>query len=174
MEKRYGAVGRQDGLYKIGRNKWELIYGFGKDNEDDETGWNNRQRFAYKPGLDEIKSLINSQIDADIDEETLSGMVWNDKPVRIDDEFQTNILGVLAVLGIKGDALFPKTFKLGNYADSSPAFHTFNTAMEFADFAEALMAHKEGAYQKGWAQKQALEESGWSAFVEPSTDESNG
>lgn len=32
MEKRYGAVGRQDGLYKIGRNKWELIYGFGKDN----------------------------------------------------------------------------------------------------------------------------------------------
>lgn len=38
MEKVYGSPVRQDGLYKVGRNKWELIYGFGKDDETAESG----------------------------------------------------------------------------------------------------------------------------------------
>ena len=38
MKKIYGATERQEGLYKIGRNKRELIYGFGKDSEEAETG----------------------------------------------------------------------------------------------------------------------------------------
>ena len=58
MEKVYGSPVRQDGLYKIGRNKWELIYGFGKDNEADSTGWNWRKRYARRPSLEEIKEEI--------------------------------------------------------------------------------------------------------------------
>ena len=48
MEKVYGSPKRQDGLYKVGRNKYEIIYGFGKDSDTDETGWNYRQRFNIK------------------------------------------------------------------------------------------------------------------------------
>ena len=58
MNKIYGATERQDGLYKIGRNKWELIYGFGKDSEDEEVGYNYRERFDYKPAADEIKAVV--------------------------------------------------------------------------------------------------------------------
>lgn len=164
MEKVYGSPTRQDCLMEIGKNKYELIYGFGKDSEDSETGWNYRQRFSHKPSLDEIKSVINAQIDAEVDEETLHGLVWKEMPVRFDAEFQANVLGILAVLSLKGDSLFPKTFKLGNYADGTPAFYTFNSAFEFADFADALMTHKETCYQAGWAQKQALQDDDWSAF----------
>lgn len=31
MDKIYGASIRQDGLQKVGRNRWDLFYGFGKD-----------------------------------------------------------------------------------------------------------------------------------------------
>lgn len=164
MEKIYGAQARQDCLMQIGTNKFEIIYGFGKDNENDETGWNYRQRFSHRPSLDEIKSVINAQIDADVDESTMNGMKWNGMPVCLDAEFQTNVLGILAVLSLKGDSLFPKMFKLGNYPDGTPAFHTFTTALEFADFADALMSHKEACYKAGWQQKQILNDGDWSAY----------
>ena len=64
MEKVYGSPKRQDGLYKVGRNKYELIYGFGKDRDDDKTSWNYRQRFNYRPAIDEIKAIIEAQINA--------------------------------------------------------------------------------------------------------------
>ena len=38
MEKIYGSPIRQDGLMKVGRNRWDLFYGFGKD-DDNEVGW---------------------------------------------------------------------------------------------------------------------------------------
>lgn len=164
MQKIYGASGRQDCLMQIGKNKYEIIYGFGKDNENDETGWNYRHRFSHFPSIEEIKLVINSQIDADVDNATLTGLTWNDMPVYFDSEFQANVLGILAILGIKGDSLFPKTFKLGNYEDGSPAFHEFTSAIEFADFADSLINHKEDCYKSGWQQKEMLENDNWSAY----------
>lgn len=153
MEKIYGATGRQDGLYKIGRSKWELIFGFGKDSEEEQTGWNYRQRFTAKPTLDEIKAIVSAQIDSDTDENILHGFVWNELPVKLDTENQTNILGILVNLPLAGDTLFPMTFKLGDHADGTPAFYTFTTAKEFGDFAQAATLHKQTAYSKGWEEK---------------------
>lgn len=161
MEKIYGATGRQDGLYKIGRSKWELIFGFGKDNDDEQTGWNYRQRFSAKPTLDEIKAIVSDQIDADTNENILHGFMWNGLPVKLDTESQTNILGILVNLPIAGDTLFPMTFKLGDNADGSPAFHTFTSAQEFAGFAQAATAHKQAAYTKGWEEKSSID---WEAI----------
>lgn len=165
MEKVYGATGRQDGLYKIGRNKWELIFGFGKDSEQEQTGWNYRQRFTSKPTLDEIKAIISAQIDADTDENILHGFVWKELPVKLDIENQTNILGILVNLPLGGDSLFPMTFKLGDYSDGTPAFHEFTSAQEFADFAKSATSHKQEAYSKGWQEKSTInwESEIWSA-----------
>lgn len=165
MEKVYGATGRQDGLYKIGRNKWELIFGFCKDSEEEQTGWNYRQRFTSKPTVDEIKAIISAQIDADTDENILHGFVWNGKPVKLDTENQTNILGILVNLPLEGDGLFPMTFKLGDHADGSPAFHEFTSAQEFAGFAKSATNHKQAAYNKGWREKQSInwEDDIWNA-----------
>ena len=62
MKKIYGATERQDGLYKIGRNKWELIYGFGKDSEKAETGYNYRERYSHKPTPDEVKAVDRKSV----------------------------------------------------------------------------------------------------------------
>ena len=39
MEKIYGTKKRQDCLVRTGRSKWILFYGFGKDDENSENGW---------------------------------------------------------------------------------------------------------------------------------------
>lgn len=58
MEKVYGATSAQNGLYHIGRNKWEVIYGFGKDNQESETGYNYRLQYSYLPRQEVIKRDI--------------------------------------------------------------------------------------------------------------------
>lgn len=156
MQKRYGATDRQDGLYKAGRNKWDVFYGFGKDSDDSDTGWNWYERFNHRPTREEIVALINKQIDAATDERIANGMVWNGKPVRLDTESQTNILGILVNLPYDDGSMFPMTFKLGDYADSTPAFHEFASAEEFAGFAKAATDHKQTAYAEGWQEKVLL------------------
>lgn len=158
MNKVYGATGRQDGLYKIGRNKWELIYGFGKDNPEDETGWNYRQRFTYKPTQDEIIEIIKAQINADTDEKILKGFKWDGKPVLIDNETQSNITGVMANLPYLPEQAFPLQFKLGVYPDGTPSFHAFASAEEFSQFSVAGVNFKQQCYQDGWNAIQELED----------------
>lgn len=161
MEKVYGSPRRQDGLYKIGRNKWELIFGFGKDDETSETGWNWRQRFSHRPTLDEIKQIINSQLSAEADERKRNGFSWKGVPVRYDEEAERNITGISVKIPRLGAAMFPLTFKLGNYPDGTPAFYEFTDAEDFESFTDALLLFSQDCYAKLW---QAKSEVDWSKF----------
>lgn len=161
MEKVYGSPKRQDGLYKVGRNKYEIIYGFGKDNEEDEIGWNYRQRFKNRPTLDEIKAVINAQLSADADERKRNGFQWKGVPVRYDEEAERNITGLSVKIPRLGAAMFPLKFKLGDYPDGSPAFHEFADAEEFESFTDALMMFSQECYNKSWQEKAAID---WTKF----------
>lgn len=161
MEKIFGTPHRQDGLQCIGRNKWLLYFGFYKI---EGSAYEYRHTFDHKPSLDEIKAIINKQIDDDTDETILHGMTWEGKPVKLDSESQTNLLGLmLSAQG--GMATFPKKYKLGDYPDGSAAYHEFADAAEFIAFVSAAIEHKDNAYAKGWNEKEALEKSNWSAFT---------
>jgi hypothetical protein len=152
MNKVYGAEARQDGLYSIGRNKWELIYGFGKDSEDAGTGYNYRQRFTYKPTLAEIKETIKATINEATSERILSGFVWNDISVWLSMEQQSNFNQIAL-----GSVDYPLTLKLGESADGMPLYNTFNSAEEFSDFHGAVTKHILGAIQSGYEEKDALD-----------------
>lgn len=153
MKKIYGAKERQDGLYCIGRNKWELIFGFGKDSETDETGYNYRERFDHKPTFEEVKATIYKQVDADTDYAIEHGMMWNGFPVHLTAETQQNIVGMMAALPLLGESLFPKTFKLGEYEDGSPVFYDFTSVEDFGAFAKAALDYKDTTYAEGWNEK---------------------
>lgn len=154
MQKIYGATGRQDGLYKIGRNKYELIYGFGKDTEDAETGYNYRQRFNHVPTPEEVKLLIISTINADTDEKILNGFSWKGKRVWLSTENQFNYKAAYDLAVQKGGATLPVTFKFGT--DEAPEYHTFNDMAEFTDFYTQSLAHVSTALAAGWSEKDAL------------------
>ena len=122
MRKIYGAQERQDGLYRIGRNKWEVIFGFGKDSEDATSGYNYRERFDHQPTLDEIKAVIFRQVDEDTDRAIEYGLVWNGLPVHLDSETQGNIVGMLALLPVSGASMFPKHSRSANTITASLHF----------------------------------------------------
>ena len=62
MEKIYGSNERQDSLIKVGKGYY-MYYGFGKDNEDAEHGYNYRHKFDHRPTLDEVKEQVLAAID---------------------------------------------------------------------------------------------------------------
>ena len=60
MEKIYGTKQRQDCLVRTGRSKWILFFGFWKDDEKSESGWEYRHTFNRKPTLSEVKEIVVS------------------------------------------------------------------------------------------------------------------
>lgn len=161
MEKVYGSPKRQDGLYKIGRNKWELVYGFGKDNPDDDTGWNWRQRFSHRPSLEEIKSVIFDAINAETDRVILESFVWKDMPVWLSTENQFNYKAAYDLAVQSNGASLPVRFKLGS--DANPVYYTFESLDDFADFYTKVIVHINTALYIGWSHKDYLE------LLDPST-----
>jgi hypothetical protein len=152
MNKIYGATERQDGLYLIGRNKWELIYGFGKDDETAETGYNYRQRFTRKPTLDEIKEILKTTINEATAAKIQSGFVWNGIIVWLSTEQQSNF-NQIALGGVD----YPLTLKLGEKSDGSPSYFTFNSSDEFDEFRKAVTNFILKAVTEGYAEKDALD-----------------
>lgn len=154
MDKIYGAEIRQDGLYKIGFSLYELIYGFGKDNPTDETGWNWRQRFDHKPTLTEIEETIKITINSETDNKILSGFIWEGMPVWLSSENQFNYKMAYDLAFQSEGASLPVTFKFGT--DDKPKYHTFESLSEFNDFYLAMSKHITDTIKAGWDEKEQL------------------
>lgn len=154
MEKVYGSPKRQDGLYKIGRDKYELIYGFG---EDEHGTWNYRQRFSYKPTADEVKRIIEAQINADTDSAILSGFEWHGKPVYLSAENQMNFKAAYDIARDTDSATLPVKFKLGEDADGKPVYHTFTKLEPLADFISKAFAFINQKLNAGWSEKDGID-----------------
>lgn len=152
---------RQDGLYKVGRIKWELIYGFGKDNEGDDTGWNWRQRFVgMKPSDDEIRDIIIAQIDSETDRKILSGFSWKGIPVWLSKENQMNFKAAYDLSIQTGGNLLPIKFKLGEDSDGNAMYHVFADMEEFSDFYTKAVKHITGCLEDGWEEKDRVKRQG--------------
>ncbi len=156
MKKIYGSKERQDGLYSIGRNKWELIYGFGKDNPDDETGYNYRQRFTSKPSPKEIESIIKATINDEIDEKILSGFVWRDMPVWLSTENQFNYKAAYDLAVQSGGETLPVKFKFGT--DENPLYFMFENLEDFTDFYISSTKFVSETLEAGWKEKDWVHE----------------
>ena len=162
MKKIYGATERQDGLYKIGRNKWELIYGFGKDSDDAESGFNYRERFDHKPTNDEIKAVIISQINEQTDANILSGFKWKGNLVWLSEANQLNYSRDFAVAYYcerKGEDYALPTYKFGT--DDKPVYYLFETFEEFMQFSKSWSQHIADAVSEGWNEKNNIN---WSCY----------
>lgn len=160
MDKVYGSPKRQDGLYKVGRNKYELIYGFCKDNENDETGWNYRLRFNHFPTPDEIKSAIIETVEQEYAEKLCCGLEWNGLRVEYTEERKSDLTGLIVALQ-GGLIQLPITLNLGTTQKGAPVFHEFTTAEELASVAVALSNHKISICEQEWNEKYSID---WSVF----------
>ena len=152
MEKRYGATERHDRLMKIGRNKWELIYGYGTDGV---SGWTYRERFTRKPTQDEIKEIIIAQINRNVEEKILCGLVWKDMPIWLSTENQFNYKAAYDLAVQTGGQSLPVKFKFGT--DEQPVYHTFTTLDDLQEFYMTSLAFVKQVLDEGWQEKDNLD-----------------
>lgn len=152
MEKRYGATERNDRLMKIGRNKWELIYGY---DTDGISGWTYRERFTRKPTMDEIKEIITAQINRNVEEKILCGLVWRDMPIWLSTENQFNYKAAYDLAVQTNGLSLPVKFKFGT--DEQPVYHTFNEIDELREFYVTSLEHVQNVLEEGWQEKESLD-----------------
>ena len=152
MEKRYGATERNDRLMKIGRNKWELIYGYGTDGV---SGWTYRERFTRKPTQEEIKDIIITQINKNVEEKILCGLVWKDMPIWLSTENQFNYKAAYDLAVQTGGQSLPVKFKFGT--DEQPVYHTFTTLDDLQEFYMTSLAFVQQVLDEGWQEKDNLD-----------------
>lgn len=158
MEKIYGIKERQDCLMRVGQSKWILFYGFGKDDETSDTGWEFRHTFNYKPHLSEIKELVISAINSFTSDKIVKGFVWNNQPVYLSIENQLNYAAIERCKDIQ----FPLVLKINEQVDGTPIYQTFENAEDFHVFSQAIAMHITETVQKGWYEKDNVD---WSAFT---------
>lgn len=156
MEKRYGATERDDRLMQIGRQKWELIYGYGTDGT---MSWNWRQRYTRKPTMEEIRSTVTEQINRNVDEKILCSMTYDGKQVWLSTENQLNYKAAHDLAVQTDGKTLPVTFKFGT--EENPQYHTFETVDELENFHVAIVKHIQTALADGWAEKDNMD---WNKF----------
>ena len=157
MDKIYGASIRQDGLQKVGRNRWDLFYGFGKD-EDNEMGYNWRTSFDHQPTIEEVKGTITTQISANTQKAIIEGYKWEGHLVWLSSENQANYTRDY-IMAKNGDLGTMPTVKLGS--DDAPVYYTFEDIEELTEFVMGMQQHIQNCLNASWTERKEID---WSVF----------
>lgn len=161
MEKIFGGTELRNGIEHIGRKRWEVFYGYG---EEDGVGFQYRIVLGHRPTLSEVREMVLSRINRNVQERILSGMRYRGRIVWLSAENQRNIaMGYALAKG--GDLDVLPTVKLGS--DDDFELHTFGSAAEYIDFAKAVQSHVAQAIADGRAEKESVDWSAYSVVKEP-------
>ena len=148
MEKIYGGSQRQDALVKVGKSYY-LYYGFGKDCEDAEHGYNYRHKFDHKPTADEIKEAVIEAIDMDTKERVTNGFSYEGYKVNLSVENQLNYSM------FKSMGRYPVLIKVEDNAGKDVALSL--TKEEYATFYTGVQNHVKTCMQSCWTEKANLD-----------------
>lgn len=106
-----------------------------------------------KPSLETIKECILAWHNSDIDKEILYGLRWNDMPIWLSQENQTNYKATFDLaMQFQGQAgTLPVTFKFGS--DTEPIYHQFSSLEELTNFYLSVIAYIKNTLNNGWIRK---------------------
>lgn len=129
-----------------------------------------------KPSFDAAKKAILADINARTDEKIISGFVWTPEggdpiPVWLSEENQRNFSEAQRIAANKPQAILPVTFKLGEQADETPIYHTFETAEELTAFYLLAVAYINAQLKVGWAEKDGIDWTPYAEALQPVTNE---
>ena len=112
--------------------------------------------------LDIVKTAILNDINSRVKTAIISGFVWNEKPVWLSEENQLNF----------SQAVVPATLKIGEQADGTPIYETFDTKTDLKAFNEACTLWKQQCLSEGYNEKDAIDWTPYEAlFPEPTKTE---
>lgn len=113
------------------------------------------EEFDHKPTSEEVKNIVLSYYNREIDNSILSGMEYEGAMVWLSTENQFNYKAAydLAVQ-TEGQSL-PVTFKFGT--DDEPKYREFTTLEELSDFYRKSISYVLTTLQEGWKKKDGFD-----------------
>ncbi len=148
MEKIYGNTKRQDCLVKVGKSYY-LYYGFGKDSEEAETGYNYRHKFDHRPSPGEVKEQVLAAIDMATRERITGGLTYDGYKINLTVENQLNY----AMFRDMGE--YPVVIKVEDAEGSEVTISL--TEEDFTDFYSSVQNHIKACLQSCWDEKTSLD-----------------
>lgn len=153
FQKVHGAKERQDGVYKIGRSKWEVIFGYG---EDELGGYNWRAQTKVEPTREELREAVAEIVNNAVEEKILHGMTYEGKQVWLSTENQMNYRAAYDMAVRTDGESLPVRVKMGT--DEEPTYRDFATVEELGNFCDAVTRHIQTALEEGWKEKDGMME----------------
>ena len=144
--------------YNKYRVRWDVQPHINEDGEERGVSFYEKE-FTHKPTIEEIKSIILSWYNTKIDEQILSGFVWNGMQVWLSSENQFNYKAAYDLAVQTGGANLPITFKFGT--TNEPVYYTFTTVEELNSFYLAAMTYINNTLATGWQEKDSID---WSVY----------
>lgn len=111
--------------------------------------------YFYKPSIEEIRQLINTYYNDQINAKILNGFVWNDIPIWLSMENQLNYKAAFDLAIQTNGENLPVTFKFGT--DDEPVYYEFITISELQDFYTKAMGFIQDTLKEGWKTKDEVE-----------------
>lgn len=141
-------------------NRWHVRWNVQPvlDEEGNET---NQVSFKYKliehhtPTLSEIKEIVISDMNEDIDNKIIKGFVWNDIPVWLSQENQFNYKSAYDLAVQTNGANLPIVFKFGTIEE--PIYYQFTDMETFTDFYMKSVMHISVVLEEGWKLKDNID-----------------
>lgn len=160
MKRGYGSVG-VDVLECINpmKGRWMLRYDIKPTENDGEVSFIS-QVIEKKPTMSEVKNIILSWMNGEIDKKLIGGFVWNDMAVWLSSENQFNYKAAYDLAVQTGGVNLPVTFKFGT--TEKPVYHEFTSVDELTEFYTSAMGYINGVLNEGWKAKDAVD---WSLYA---------
>lgn len=136
------------------KNRWHVRWDVQKG--DDGTTSYMEETFVGKPSLEEIKSIILGWYNSETNNRIKSGFAWNDIPVWLSAENQSNFKAVHDLAFQTSGANLPVKFKLGEDSDGNPLYFTFENMEMLTDFYTKSVKHVQDTLSDGWEMKDAF------------------
>ena len=137
------------------RNRWHLRWDVQKNGEDGAANYMETM-FPHRPSTDEIKSTILGWYNSEVNAKILSGFVWNNIPVWLSQENQSNFKATYDLAYQTSGEILPVKFKLGEDLEGNPLYFTFKKMEMLTDFYTKAMKHIQDTLSDGWEMKDAF------------------
>jgi hypothetical protein len=159
------VYGKKSGYAPVREDTSRIIASYGMEPVADPNYATWYEVYFYKkqkplPTKDDIHAAIIADINAHTDERILTGFVWtpvggNPVNVWLSAENQRNFSEGQR-MAKEDPSILPITYKIGETADQTPVYHTFDNFEELDSFYKQAFAYINQCIQEGWAKKDSI------------------
>lgn len=150
-------------------DRWRVRWDIRPDEHDYGDGANSslvtfvEQPFDHKPTIGEIKAVVLTWHNEQINEQIVTGFEWRGNAVWLSTENQFNYKAAYDLAVQSNGESLPVVFKFGT--TEQPTYYQFDNLTDLSDFYLNAMVYINSTLTEGWRTKDAIDWSLWSQYL---------